>query len=92
MTIPAAYQVGLGLYGIDAETLALRAEVWKILGPHLDAIMEKHFTGVRTHAPFYADMLTKQRRRLQGARAANIPSACSASPTTISGCRIARRA
>ncbi len=57
MTIPAAYQVGLGLYAIDAETLALRAEVWKILGPHLDAIMETHFAGVRTHAPFYADML-----------------------------------
>jgi methyl-accepting chemotaxis protein len=60
MTIPSAYQVGLGLYSIDAETLALRAEVWEILGPHLDAIMETHFTGVRTHAPFYSDMLTKQ--------------------------------
>ena len=60
MTIPSAYQVGLGLYAIDAQTLALRAEVWKILGPHLDAIMEKHFTSVRTHAPFYSDMLTKQ--------------------------------
>jgi methyl-accepting chemotaxis protein len=60
MTIPSAYQVGLGLYGIDAETLALRAEVWKILGPQLDAIMERHFSGVRIHAPFYSDMLTKQ--------------------------------
>ena len=48
MTIPAAYQVGLGLYGIDAETLALRAEVWKILGPHLRAIMDTHFAGVRS--------------------------------------------
>ena len=60
MTIPAAYQVGLGLYAIDAETLALRAEVWKILGPRLDAIMETHFVWVRTHAPFYADMLAKR--------------------------------
>ncbi len=60
--MPSAYQVGLGLYGIDAETLALRAEVWNILGPHLDAIMDKHFAGVSEHAPFYADMLRKQGR------------------------------
>ena len=57
MTIPAAYQVGLGLYAIDAETLASRAEVWENLGPHLDAIMETHFDWVRAHAPFYAEML-----------------------------------
>ncbi len=60
MTIPAAYQVGLGLYGIDAETLALRAGVWKILAPQLSAIMDKHFAGVTEHAPFYAEMLKKQ--------------------------------
>lgn len=59
MTIPAAYQVGLGLYGIDAETLALRSEVWKVLGPHLVAIMDKHYAGVIEHAPFYAEMLRK---------------------------------
>jgi methyl-accepting chemotaxis protein len=60
MAIPSAYQVGLGLFGIDAETLALRAEVWRHLGPHLDAIMDKHFAGVIEHAPYYADMLRKQ--------------------------------
>lgn len=60
MAIPPAYQVGLGLYGIDAETLALRPEVWKILGPHLDAIMEKHFALVTEHAPYYVDMLRRR--------------------------------
>jgi methyl-accepting chemotaxis protein len=60
MSIPPAYQVGLGLYGIDAETFALRDVVWKILGPNLDAIMETHFALVETHAPFYVDMLRKR--------------------------------
>src|SRR5688572_14584859 len=60
MSIPPAYQVGLGLYGIDAATLALRGAVWKILGPNLDAIMETHFALVETHAPFYVDMLRKR--------------------------------
>ena len=60
MAIPAAYQVGLGLYRIDDEVLALKREVWDILGPHLDAIIDRHFAGVIAHAPYYAEMLTKQ--------------------------------
>lgn len=60
MSIPSAYQVGLGLYAIDAETLAMRGEVWKILGPQLDAIMDTHFALVEKHAPFYVDMLRKR--------------------------------
>jgi methyl-accepting chemotaxis protein len=60
MSLPPAYQVGLGLYGIDAETDGLRPEVWKILGPHLDAIIDRHFALVTEHAPFYVDMLRKQ--------------------------------
>lgn len=60
MAIPAAYQVGLGLYGIDDEVLARKREVWDILGPHLDAIIDRHFARVIAHAPYYADMLRKQ--------------------------------
>lgn len=40
--------------------LALRGRVWKILGPHLDAIMEGHIGGVIKHAPFCADMLREE--------------------------------
>lgn len=60
MAIPPAYQVGLGLYGIDAETVALRPQVWKILGPNLDAILERHFAIVTEHAPYYVDMLRRR--------------------------------
>jgi methyl-accepting chemotaxis protein len=60
MSLPPAYQVGLGHYGIDAETDGLRPEVWKVLGPQLDAIIDRHFALVTEHAPFYVDMLRKQ--------------------------------
>jgi methyl-accepting chemotaxis protein len=69
MAIPPAYQVGLGLYGIDAETIALRPEIWKILGPNLDAIIEKHFAIVTEHAPYYVEML---RRRGGGYKALSL--------------------
>ena len=57
MPVPPAYQVGLTLYQIDAETLARRREVWDILGPHLDAIIERHYALVLRGAPFLADKI-----------------------------------
>jgi methyl-accepting chemotaxis protein len=60
MSLPPAYQVGLGLFRIDAETVAARAEVWKILGPALGPILDEHFARVAEHARFYADMLDKR--------------------------------
>jgi methyl-accepting chemotaxis protein len=57
MPVPPVYQVGLTLYQIDAETLALRREAWEILGPRLDAIIERHYEVVRRGAPFLADKI-----------------------------------
>ena len=55
MTIPAAFQVRLGIYGIDAETAAARSEVWGQLEPHLDAILEEYKQQVMRHVPAYAE-------------------------------------
>jgi len=57
MPVHPAYQVGLTLYQIDAETLALRREAWEILGPELDAIIERHYELVRHGAPYLADKI-----------------------------------
>jgi methyl-accepting chemotaxis protein len=57
MPVPPVYQVGLTLYQIDAETLALRREAWEILGPQLDAIIERHYELVRRGAPYLADKI-----------------------------------
>jgi methyl-accepting chemotaxis protein len=60
MSIPPAYQVGLDLFRIDAETEAARAEVWQVLGPNLSAILDGHFARVAEHARYYAGMLEKR--------------------------------
>ncbi|HLL28332.1 MAG TPA: methyl-accepting chemotaxis protein [Xanthobacteraceae bacterium] len=57
MPVHPAYQVGLTLYQIDAETLALRRDVWEILAPHLDAIIERHYALVLRGAPYLADKI-----------------------------------
>ena len=60
MPVPPVYQVGLILYRIDAATLALRREAWAILGPHLDAIVERHYELVRRGAPYLAQKLLER--------------------------------
>jgi methyl-accepting chemotaxis protein len=57
MPVPPVYQVGLTLYQIDAETLALRGEAWEILRPELDAIIERHYELVRRGAPYLAEKI-----------------------------------
>lgn len=60
MPIPSAYQVGLGLFQIDEETLAARAEAWAILGPQLGGIVDRHFALVSKHAPYYTEMINNR--------------------------------
>ena len=43
MPVPAPYLIGLQMYEIDDEALALRAEVWRHLGPMMDVICDRHF-------------------------------------------------
>ena len=55
MAIPTAFQVRLGIYGIDAETAAARSAVWGLLEPHLDAILDDYKQQVVRHVPAYAE-------------------------------------
>ena len=57
MPIPAPYLVGLQMYEIDDEALALRAEVWRHLGPMMDTICDRHFGKILKFAPFYEESL-----------------------------------
>ena len=57
MPIPAPYLVGLQMYEIDDEALALRAEVWRHLGPMMDTICDRHFAKILKFTPFYEESL-----------------------------------
>lgn len=51
MPIPAPYLLGLQMYEIDDEALALRAEVWRYLGPMMDTICDRHFAKILRFTP-----------------------------------------
>jgi methyl-accepting chemotaxis protein len=57
MRIPAPYLIGLQMYEIDDEALALRAEVWRYLGPMMDMICDRHFVKILRFAPFLEETL-----------------------------------
>jgi methyl-accepting chemotaxis protein len=57
MPIPAPYLVGLQMYEIDDEALALRAEVWRHLAPMMDTICDRHFAKILKFTPFYEESL-----------------------------------
>src|SRR5258708_20763653 len=42
---------------MEVETMGLGREGWEILGPHLDAIIERHYELVRRGAPYLADKI-----------------------------------
>jgi methyl-accepting chemotaxis protein len=45
------------MYEIDDEALALRAEVWRHLGPMMDTICDRHFAKILKFTPFYEESL-----------------------------------
>src|SRR5262249_25111884 len=67
MAIPAPYLIGLQMYEIDDEALALRAEVWRHLGPMMDMICDRHLAKILKFTPSYEESLKEtagQWRRL----------------------------
>jgi len=61
MAIEPGFQVRLGIYGIDAETVSLRPEIWRLLAPRLDTIIADYLANVARVAPLY-------RRKMEASR------------------------
>lgn len=59
MNIPTAYRIGLNLFQIDDDTLANRRAVWDLLGPHMPAIVDRHYELLHKHAPFFIELIRK---------------------------------
>jgi len=51
MSIPTPYLLGLQMYEIDDQALALRAEVWRYLAPMMDMICERHIGKILKFTP-----------------------------------------
>ena len=62
MPLASAYLIGLQFFNLERDTIALRREVWAVLGPRIDEFVERYWTDcVAKFTPFYVTQL--QRRR-----------------------------
>jgi methyl-accepting chemotaxis protein len=57
--LPAAYQVRLAFYGIDARLDDARREVWALLEPDFDRIMDAYLERAKANAPLYAALIAQ---------------------------------
>jgi len=59
MSIPTPYLLGLQMYQIDDQALALRAEVWRYLAPMMDMICDQHIGKILKFTPGLEEGLKK---------------------------------
>jgi len=62
MAVEPGFQVRLGIYKIDAEVVARRAEIWRLLAPRLDAIIAAYLAHVLEVAPLYRKKMEEGRK------------------------------
>lgn len=61
MALEPAFRVRLGIYEIDPDVRAMRRDIWNLLEPHLDRIIDTHIEKVFVHAPFYKELISRLR-------------------------------
>jgi methyl-accepting chemotaxis protein len=59
--LPPAFEVRLAIYGVTPDMDRERREIWTLLDPEFDAIMNEHIARVIDCAPVYADNFRKHR-------------------------------
>ncbi len=64
MAIEPGFQVRLGIYGIDDRVVNLRPEIWRLLAPRLDRIIENYLANVIRVAPLYRKKMSLDIRSL----------------------------
>jgi methyl-accepting chemotaxis protein len=64
MTIEAGFRVRLGIYRIDPEVDALRSQIWDVLAPDIEAVLNAYYDNAIVHAPFYKERIERNRPEL----------------------------
>ena len=64
MAIEPGFEVRLGIYRIDPEVEALRREIWDVLGPDIEAVLNAYYDNAIIHAPFYKERIERDRPKL----------------------------
>ena len=64
MTIEPGFRVRLGIYRIDPEVDTLRREIWDVLAPDVEAVLNAYYDNAIIHAPFYKERIERDRPKL----------------------------
>ena len=62
MAVEPSFQVRLGIYEIDVDIVAQRAEIWQLLAPRLDTIIAAYLAHVLQVAPLYRRKMEEGRK------------------------------
>ena len=65
VAIPAAFQLALEAYTLEADTTSVRQEVWRLLAPNMDRIIEQYMNKSSRIAPYYRHLPKSNRDRLK---------------------------
>jgi methyl-accepting chemotaxis protein len=63
--LPAAFQLALEAFALEADTTAVRQEVWQLLAPNMDRILEQYLKKSSRIAPYYRQMPKSNRDHLK---------------------------
>jgi methyl-accepting chemotaxis protein len=64
MTVEPGFKVRLGIYRVDPEVHDLRREIWDVLGPHIEAVLNAYYDNAIIHAPLYKERIERTRPEL----------------------------
>jgi len=65
VVVPAAFQLALEAFALESDTAAVRQELWQLLAPNMDRIIEQYINKSSRIAPYYRDMPKSNRDRLK---------------------------
>jgi methyl-accepting chemotaxis protein len=60
MPLRPSYQLAIDMFEIDDEAMSLRSEVWCLLAPLMDTILDRHFAKVLKYTPFYDELIKEK--------------------------------
>lgn len=58
MALSAAFQLALAIYDLDSDPAPVRQEIWQILEPRMDAVVDSYIQRLAAHTPFYRELTT----------------------------------
>ena len=64
MAIEPGFKVRLGIYRIGSQVDTVRREIWDLLAPHVEDVLNAYYDNALVHAPIYRERIERDRPQL----------------------------